>query len=99
MRALNNYLSNEYIGDIGCYGIRFLQGYTLSYMQTNSFFVALFRYLCIVHTKSLQSIGVTPKVLKKNLTSNEFPKFPKVPKFPKNFKFSQNPKFSNLSKN
>jgi hypothetical protein len=60
--SATNFISKEYIGEIGCYGISFLKGYTFTYIQTNTFFVALFRYLCIVHTDLLESIGVTPKV-------------------------------------
>jgi hypothetical protein len=62
MMSATNFISKEYIGEMGYYGISFLQGYTYTYVLTNSFFVAFFRYLCIVQTDLLQSIGVAPKV-------------------------------------
>jgi hypothetical protein len=51
------------LGEAFCYYGYFNTMFTVCYSQLHSFFVALFRYLCIVHKNSLASIGITAKVI------------------------------------
>jgi hypothetical protein len=52
----------DHPGKVFCYYGYFNIMFNVSYWQLQSFFVALFRYLCIVHNESLASIGITAKV-------------------------------------
>jgi hypothetical protein len=53
----------HHLGKAFCYYGYFNLIYAISYSQLQSFFVAWFRYLCIVHNNSLASIQITAKVI------------------------------------
>jgi hypothetical protein len=57
----------QHLGKAFCYYGYFNMVYVIAYSQLQSFFVAFFRYLCIVHNNSLASIGMTAKVIKKKV--------------------------------
>ena len=51
-----------YIGDFGCYGFSIILQFSGLFDRSVSFFVNLFRYICIVHDESLKKYDIHPKV-------------------------------------
>ena len=51
-----------YISDYGCYGFSIILQFSGLFDRSVSFFVNLFRYICIVHDESLKKYDIHPKV-------------------------------------
>ena len=51
-----------YISDYGCYGFSIILQFSGFFDRSVSFFVNLFRYICIVHDESLKKYDIHPKV-------------------------------------
>ncbi len=56
------YPMKSIVGHFGCYFIDFLEIYGVGFMRTQSFYVALFRYICIVQTDLMLKLGSSPEV-------------------------------------
>ena len=62
---LNNWGNSptkNYIGSFGCQFVAFNFYFVGCVVQSQSFFIALYRYICIVHTDLLTNIGLNGKV-------------------------------------
>ena len=46
-----------YISHQGCYIVTFLCDFHINYIQCHSFAIAMFRYICILHPRSITSLG------------------------------------------
>ena len=51
-----------YISDYGCYGLSLILQFSGLFDRSVSFFINLFRYICIVHDESLKKYDIHPKV-------------------------------------
>ena len=51
-----------YIGDYGCYGISLVTEFVVFFDRSASFFINLFRYICILHDAQLKKYNIHPKV-------------------------------------
>ena len=51
-----------YIGDIGCITYDLSLNFNVGFVQSQSFFMALYRYLCIVHCEFLDNHNISGKV-------------------------------------
>ena len=47
----------SYISHQGCYIASFLTDFLINYVQCHSFAIAMFRYICILHPRSITSLG------------------------------------------
>ena len=54
--------TKNYIGSFGCQFVAFNFYFVGCVVQSQSFFIALYRYICIVHTDLLTNIGLNGKV-------------------------------------
>ena len=55
----------EYIGLVGCHASDMIMNFTIGFVQCQSFFMALYRYLCIIHCDFLDGLNISGKVCKK----------------------------------
>ena len=55
--------TKKYIGFFGCQFVAFNFYFVGCIVQSQSFFIALYRYICIVHTDLLTKIGLNGKVI------------------------------------
>ncbi len=62
MVAANYYPLKDLIGTFGCYMIDSMEIFGVLSLQTTSFWISLFRYICIVHHVKMHSVGFSPKV-------------------------------------
>ena len=62
-----------FVTELGCYIGPYIFYFVATYMGAHSFFIALFRYICIVHPDRLSNLNISPEVRKINL-----PYFPKM---------------------
>ena len=53
---------SQYISDYGCYGIGFVTEFMFIFDRSTSFFINLFRYICILHDAQLKKYDIHPKV-------------------------------------
>ena len=51
-----------YISDYGCYGFHIILLFSCLFDRSVSFFINLFRYICILHDESLKKYNIHPKV-------------------------------------
>ena len=51
-----------YIGEIGCNTYDVFLNAIVGFVQSQSFFMALYRYLCIIHCEFLDSLEISGKV-------------------------------------
>ena len=59
-----------YISDYGCYGFSIILQFSGLFVRLVSFFINLFRYICIVHDESLKKYDIHPKVSLPTLMPN-----------------------------
>ena len=52
----------EYIGEVGCNTTDLIMNFVIGYFQTQSFFMALYRYLCIIHCDFFDNHNISGKV-------------------------------------
>ena len=62
------YPMKDYIGETGCYMQVFFRKVGVFSIQLQSFFMALFRYICLIHDKLLRKISLSPNVSKSALS-------------------------------
>ncbi len=60
------------VGSYGCYFIDFFELYGVCFAHTHSFFIAVYRYVCIAHNGFLFKINWTPKVTNNFLTYRNY---------------------------
>ena len=51
-----------FVGEVGCYIGNFLYFFKSPYCNSHSFFISLFRYICICHPKKLSTCKISPEV-------------------------------------
>ena len=52
----------EYIGEVGCNTTDMIMNFIIGYFQSQSFFMALYRYLCIIHYDFFDNHNISGKV-------------------------------------
>ena len=57
-----NYYPGKYFGEYGCYGFFFAGIFIVNHDRAHSFFINLFRYICIVKKENLSENEILPKV-------------------------------------
>ena len=58
------YPLKDYLGETGCYLIMYWRTIGSFAIQLQSFFMALFRYICLFHNDSLFKFNLSPNVSK-----------------------------------
>ena len=53
---------SQYISDYGCHGISLVTQFMFIFDRSTSFFINLFRYICILHDAQLKKYDIYPKV-------------------------------------
>ena len=53
---------SQYISDYGCHGISLVTQFMFIFDRSTSFFINLFRYICILHDAQLNKYNIHPKV-------------------------------------
>ena len=61
------YPLNDFVGDIGCYTLAYARNIGLGIIQVHSFYVVLFRYMCLFHLDLLQRFSISSKVSVKSM--------------------------------
>ena len=56
------YPLKDYIGDTGCYMLIYFRDIGIQAIQLNSFFLAIFRYVCLFQGKFLLKFNISPNV-------------------------------------
>ena len=56
-----------FVGDIGCYTLAYARNIGLGIIQVHSFYVVLFRYMCLFHLDLLQRFSISSKVSVKSM--------------------------------
>ena len=56
------YPIKDYIGETGCHMVMFLRNMGALAIQLQSFFMAIFRYICLFHDNLLMKLDVSPSV-------------------------------------
>ena len=54
----------DYVTELGCYIGPYMFYFMAPYMCVHSFFIALFRYICIIHPNRLSKLNISPEVLR-----------------------------------
>ena len=52
----------NYVSELGCYFGAFFTFFLAPYTNIHSFFIALFRYVCIIHPEKLSNQNISPEV-------------------------------------
>ena len=55
-------VAESYITEVGCYVGSFIFYFWVPYGNVHSFFIALFRYICILHPDKLSRFDISPEV-------------------------------------
>ena len=55
-------IPKDYVTELGCYIGPYMFYFTAPYMGIHSFFIALFRYICILHPDRLSNHNISPEV-------------------------------------
>ena len=55
-------IPKDYVTELGCYIGPYMFYFTAPYMGIHSFFIALFRYICILHPDRLSNLNISPEV-------------------------------------
>ena len=55
-------VARPYVTEVGCYVGSFMFYFLAPYANAHSFFIALFRYICIIHPNKLSRFGLSPEV-------------------------------------
>ena len=61
------YPLNDFVGDVGCYMLVYARNIGLAIIQVHSFYVVLFRYICLFHLDLLQRFSIGSKVSIKSI--------------------------------
>ena len=64
-------VAESYITEVGCYIGSYIFYFTAPYANIHSFFIALFRYICILHPDKLSRFDISPEVSRWILLLNE----------------------------
>ena len=64
-------IAESYITEVGCYVGSFIFYFGAPYGNVHSFFIALFRYICILHPDKLSRFDISPEVSRWILLLNE----------------------------
>ena len=54
--------AKTYVGEMGCYLGTYMFYFLIPYGQGHSFFVSVFRYICIIHPDKLIKRNISPEV-------------------------------------
>ena len=57
----------DWIGELACHLISFIEIYSNMMAQSHTFFISMFRYVCIIHNQTLLKRNVKGRVSKKYL--------------------------------
>ena len=52
----------DYVTELGCYIGPYMFYFTAPYTGIHSFFIAFFRYICIIHPDKLSKLNISPEV-------------------------------------
>ena len=52
----------HYVTELGCYIGTYIYTFMAPYLAIHSFFIALFRYICIIHPNRLSNLNISPEV-------------------------------------
>ena len=52
----------DYVTKLGCYIGPYITYFTAPYIGIHSFFIAFFRYICIIHPDKLTQLNISPEV-------------------------------------
>ena len=55
-------IPKDYVTELGCYIGSYMFFFTAPYMCIHSFFIAFFRYICIIHPDRLSKLNISPEV-------------------------------------
>ena len=55
-------VAKPYVTEVGCYIGSYIFYFLAPYANAHSFFIALFRYICIIHPNKLSKFGLSPEV-------------------------------------
>ena len=55
-------VARPYVTEVGCYVGSYIFYFLAPYGNAHSFFIALFRYICIIHPNKLSRFGLSPEV-------------------------------------
>ena len=55
-------IPKDYVTELGCYIGPYMYYFMASYAGIHSFFIALFRYICILHPDRLSNLNISPEV-------------------------------------
>ena len=55
-------IPKDYVTELGCYIGLYMYYFMASYAGIHSFFIALFRYICILHPDRLSNLNISPEV-------------------------------------
>lgn len=55
-------VARSYVTEVGCYVGSYIFYFLAPYANAHSFFIALFRYICIIHPNKLSRFGLSPEV-------------------------------------
>ena len=55
-------VAKPYVTEVGCYIGSYIFYFLAPYGNAHSFFIALFRYICIIHPNKLSRFGLSPEV-------------------------------------
>ena len=72
------FIPGYYISQFGCYGFFYAGLFIISHDRAHSFFINLFRYICIVKEEILREKNIQPKVSPLNFLFYKLTKFLKI---------------------
>ena len=55
-------IPKDYVTELGCYIGPYMFYFTASYTGIHSFFIAFFRYVCVIHPDKLSKLNISPEV-------------------------------------
>ena len=55
-------IPKDYVTELGCYIGPYMFYFTAPYAGSHSFFIAFFRYVCIIHPDKLSKLNISPEV-------------------------------------
>ena len=55
-------IPKDYVTELGCYIGPYMFYFTAPYAGSHSFFIAFFRYICIIHPDKLSKLDISPEV-------------------------------------
>ena len=60
-------IPKDYVTELGCYIGPFIFTFIAAYAGIHSFFITIFRYICIIHPNRLSQLNISPEVNGKKL--------------------------------